>query len=365
MSTTKKDPLVKKIENLAKEVRTDANAKEAPKMAFPIRALNNVSYDSKKGFFQIGDRVKSRTLTFNTVKTFAQTLRMVSESKKLIETDDIASKREVYYVSKGWGAAKFDEQPESDTVMDDIEAYFGVNREQLRFMPEEKGGDVMGKLVIIDQDPGTGRDIEIDCMRFGSGAYSIPTLVEHLNFKTSAKFILVIETAGAFQRLVKHNFADTFNCILISMGGVPTRACRRFIRKLSDDMKLPVYAFTDGDPYGYMNIYRTLKVGSGNAAHINEYFCVPRATFLGVTPSDIVRYNLDTHPLKDVDIKRAKDALKNDPFVLKHKPWQKALQDMIKMGVRVEQQAFAKHGYNFVLETYLPEKLENPRVFLP
>ena len=131
-------------------------------------------------------------------------------------------------------------------VMDDIEAHFGVNREQLRFMPEEKGGDVMGKLVIIDQDPGTGRDIEIDCMRFGSGAYSIPTLVEHLKFKTKAKFILVIETAGAFQRLVKHNFADTFNCILVSMGGVPTRACRRFIRKLSDEMNLPVYAFTDG-----------------------------------------------------------------------------------------------------------------------
>jgi DNA topoisomerase-6 subunit A len=290
---------------------------------------------------------------------------MVSESKKLIETDDIASKREIYYVSKGWGAAKFDEQPESDTVMDDVEAFFGVNREQLRFMPEEKGGDVMGKLIIVDQDPATGRDIEIDCMRFGSGAYSIPTLVEHLRFKTSAKFVLVIETAGAFQRLVKHNFADTFNCILVSMGGVPTRACRRFIRRLSDECKLPVYVFTDGDPYGYMNIYRTLKVGSGNAAHINEFFCVPKAKFLGVTPEDIDRYSLDTHPLKDVDIKRAKDALKNDPFVIRHKPWQKAIQKMIKMGVRVEQQAFAKHGYNFVLETYLPEKLANTRAFLP
>ena len=58
------------------------------------------------------------------------------------------------------------------------------------------------------------------------------------------------------------------------MGGVPTRACRRFIRRLSDEKKLPVYVFTDGDPYGYMSIYRTLKVGSGNAAHINQYFCV-------------------------------------------------------------------------------------------
>ena len=43
-------------------------------------------------------------------------------------------------------------------------------------------------------------------------------------------------------------------------------------------------------------------------------FCVPQAKFLGVTPQDILDYNLPTHPLKDVDIKRAKDALKNDPF---------------------------------------------------
>jgi DNA topoisomerase-6 subunit A len=365
VAKTDNKKLLKQIETLAKDVQKTANIKEAPTMDFPIRALNNVSYHERKGFFEIGDKVKTRTLSFNTIKTFAQTLRMVSESKKLIETGDIASKRELYYVSKGWGAAKFDEQTESDTVMDDVEAHFRVNREQLCFMPEEKGGDVMGKLIIIDQDPATGRDIEIDCMRFGSGAYSIPTIVEHLKFKTDAKFILVIETAGAFQRLVKHNFASEFNCILISMGGVPTRACRRFIRKLSDEKNLPVYAFTDGDPYGYMNIYRTLKVGSGNAAHINEYFCVPKARFLGVTPSDIVKYDLDTHPLKDVDIKRAKDALKNDPFVLTHKPWQKAIQDMIKMGVRVEQQAFAKHGYNFVLERYLPEKLANPRLFLP
>lgn len=357
--------MLKRIDELAREVMRNARDFQPPRMDFPIRALQNVEYDEDRGFFQIGSRVKSRTMSFNTVKTFAQTLRMISESKKLIESDDIASKREVYYVAKGWGAAKFDEQSESDTVMDDVEAFFCINREQLRFMPEEKGGDVMGKLVIIDQNPSTGKDIQIDCMMFGTGAYSIPTVVEHLKFKTDAKFILVVETAGAFQRLVKHNFAETAKCIIISMGGVPTRACRRFIRRLSDERHLPVYVFTDGDPYGYMNIYRTLKVGSGNAAHINEFFCVPKARFLGVTPDDIDKYDLDTHPLKDVDIKRAKDALKNDPFVLRHKPWQKALKKMIDMGVRVEQQAFAKHGYNFVLENYLPEKLANTKSFLP
>jgi DNA topoisomerase-6 subunit A len=151
------------------------------------------------------------------------------------------------------------------------------------------------------------------------------------------------------------------------MGGVPTRACRRFIRRLAEERKIPVYAFVDGDPYGYCNIYRTLKVGSGNAAHINRFFCVPNARFLGVTPYDIADFDLQdaTHPLKDVDIKRAEDALKNDPFFKHHKPWQDALHKMMKMKVRIEQQAFAKHSLNYVIEKYLPEKLKHTDKFLP
>jgi DNA topoisomerase-6 subunit A len=67
-----------------------------------------------------------RTLTVNTVKTFAQTLKLMALSKEMVEQDDFATKREAYYVSKNWGDAKFDEQPESDTVMDDIEALFSL-----------------------------------------------------------------------------------------------------------------------------------------------------------------------------------------------------------------------------------------------
>jgi DNA topoisomerase-6 subunit A len=289
----------------------------------------------------------------------------MSLSKELIEKDDIATKREAYYVSKNWDEARFEEQPESDTVIDDVEAMFEVNREQLGFIPEEKGGDVAGKLVVIDKDQETGKQLKIDCTKFGSGAYSIPISTEHLKFETNAKFVLVIETAGMFQRLVKHNYWKKANCILISMGGVPTRACRRFIRRLSEGKKIPVYVFVDGDPYGISNIYRTLKVGSGNAAHINQYFCVPNARYLGITPQDIIDYKLPTHPLKDVDIKRAKDALKNDPFIKRYKEWQKAINQLLKMGVRAEQQALAKHGLNYVIEKYLPQKLKKANSFLP
>jgi DNA topoisomerase-6 subunit A len=359
---------IRLIDQSAATVHETIKKSQKPDLLFPVRSLGNVSYSKKKGYFEIGKQKKTRTLTVNTVKSFAQTLRMMALSKQLVQTNDFATKRDAYYQSKNWDAAKFEEQSESDTVMDDIEAMFSVDRisrEQLRFIPDEHGGAVAGQLVVLDPDRETGRVERIDCTRFGSGAYSIPSSVEQLSFETEAKFILAIETGGVFQRLQSHKFWETNNCILISLAGVPARSTRRFIRKLSDDCKIPVYAFVDCDPYGISNIYRTLKVGSGNAAHLSQFFCVPNARFLGVTPQDIIDYRLPTHPLQEVDIKRAKDALKNDPFFKSQVPWQKAIEQLLKMGVRAEQQALAMWGLNYVIEEYLPAKLANRNAFLP
>lgn len=361
---------LKLIEGTAQRVKVEIQARSLPELRFPTRALSNVKYDSKVGYFELGRGRKARALTVSTVKTFAQTLRLMAISKEMVENDDFATKREAYYVSKNWGEAKFNEQPESDTVLDDIEALAsldGLSREQLRFYPEEHGGSIAGSMIVIDRDPETGAEIRIDCTGFGSGSYTIPHSVEHLKFETDAKFILAIETGGMFQRLNNHKYWKSANCILVETAGVPTRATRRFVRRLADEKKIPVYAFVDCDPYGIANIYRTLKVGSGNAAHINRFFCVPQAQYLGVTPQDIHDFKLEdaTHPLQEVDVKRAKDALKNDPFFVAHKPWVKALEMMLKMGVRAEQQALAKWGLNFVIEEYLPRKLDNKKGFLP
>lgn len=355
---------IKKIKETAQNIFSKIKKKQKAEISAPVRSLNNVIYNPKDGYFELKGKLKKRTLTANTVKTFAQTLRFMALSKNLVETDDIATKREAYYVSKNWGEARFKEQAESDAVMDDIEAMFGTNREQLGFIADEHGGSVAGELIVIDKDPNTGKELKIDCTKFGSGSYSIPSDVENLKFETKAKFVLAIETNGMFERLNKHSYWKSSSCILVSMGGVPTRACRRFIRRLSDDANIPVFVFTDGDPYGFLNIYRTLKVGSGNAAHINEFFCVPKARFIGITPQDILDYKLPTHPLKEVDIKRVKDGFKNDPFIHEHKLWQKALKDILKMGKRAEQQALAKHGLNFVVSNYLPEKLKDEKSWL-
>lgn len=370
-----RSPALKMLVSKAKEIHSDVNRGRRPHISVPIRSLSNVTFAPRKGYFTIGDKKSKRTLSYQTVKPFAQTVRLMAFSKSLIQDDDFASKREVYYTSKGssktaqgsagWGEAAFKDQPESDAIMDDVEAMAGVNREQLGFIPAEQNGSVAGELIVIDKDPATGKSIEIDCTAFGRGSYSIPSRVEGLKFRTKAKFVLAVETAALFERLNGHAYWKSGNCVIVSMGGVPTRANRRFVRILSDSCNLPVYVFTDGDPYGYCNIYRTMKVGSGNAAHINEFFCVPRANLIGVTPQDIIDYDLPTHPLEDKDKKRANDAIKNDPFIKNNKIWVSSLQQMIKMGVRVEQQAFAARGLNYVLETYLPEKLKNPKKILP
>jgi DNA topoisomerase-6 subunit A len=358
------------IDKIASDVLASIEHDALPAITFPVRGLSNVKYDTSKGYFELGGTEKRRTLTVNTARAFAQTLRMMAASRTMVESDDFATKREAYYLAKNWGECRFDEQAESDAIMDDIEALAslnGLSREQLRFYPEAHGGSVAGPLTVIDRNPASGEAIEVDCSRLGSGAYTIPRSVEHLDFITEARFVLAIETGGMFQRLNNHRFWQNTPCVLVEMGGVPTRATRRFIRLLSDKADLPVYCFVDCDPYGFTNIYRTLKVGSGNAAHINRFFCVPRARFLGVTPQDIIDFGLEdaTHPLADSDRKRADDALTNDPFIMAHPQWIAAIRQLLEMGVRAEQQALAKWGLNYVIDEYLPRKLADKTGFLP
>ena len=158
--------VVKMIKESASDIHGKISKLAIPNMRIPVRSLTNVNYNEKHGCFELKGNMKERNFTVNTVKTFAQTMKMMALSKELIEMDDMATKREAYYISKNWAEAAFKEQPESDTVMEDIEAMFGVIRERLKFIPEEKGGEVAGRLEVIDRDL-DGKRLKIDCTKFG------------------------------------------------------------------------------------------------------------------------------------------------------------------------------------------------------
>ena len=87
----KETKVTKRIKEIAQGVYNKIKLVKQPELEMPIRALSNVSYDEKDGFFKLLNKVKTRTLTASTIKTFAQTLRMMGLSKELIESEDIAT----------------------------------------------------------------------------------------------------------------------------------------------------------------------------------------------------------------------------------------------------------------------------------
>ena len=89
-------PVARRIRTESSIIQKKILLGEKPSMKFPLRTLANVTYNSGTGFFKLKGKTKERTLTVNTVKTFAQTLKMMALSKELVETDDIATKREAY-----------------------------------------------------------------------------------------------------------------------------------------------------------------------------------------------------------------------------------------------------------------------------
>ncbi|MDA4128652.1 MAG: hypothetical protein OK422_04275 [Thaumarchaeota archaeon] len=72
--------------------------------------------------------------------------------------------------------------------------------------------------------------------------------------------------------------------------------------------------------------------------------------------SDIVKYKLPSDKLTDVDIKRLYE-LKADPRYTE-KMWHDELDTFLRIKKKSEQEAFSRYGLSYIVDTYLPEKLQ-------
>ena len=62
--------------------------------------------------------------------------------------------------------------------------------------------------------------------------------------------MLLVEKDAAYNRLAEDRFYNQFPCILITGKGQPDVATRMFLSRLKQELKIPVLAFVDSDPYG-------------------------------------------------------------------------------------------------------------------
>jgi DNA topoisomerase-6 subunit A len=264
----------------------------------------------------------------------------------------------MYYISEGWDIAKFHEQQESDRLAEDLEIVTECMREDFKLRPEEDGARVMGNVVIEERNR-KGELKKINCRDdVGDSGYSIPYNVEKdkLNFKSwDAELIVAIETGGMFDRLVENGFDESHRAVLVHLKGQPARSTRRFIKRLTEESQLPVVIFTDGDPWSF-RIFASVAYGAIKTAHISHYLATPTAQYLGITPSDIVNYDLPSDKLNSEDIKALKSELTDPRF--SDNFWKSEIELQLDIGKKSEQQALAKYGLDFVTDTYLPEKLQ-------
>ncbi len=356
-----------RINEMAKGIVRDIKKETDPEFITQQRGRSNVEFDEAKGVLRLGDKKTTRTfLNIGHAKKFMQTMLVSSKAHEYLKHNKTASIREIYYELKhtvpNTKENTFEGQTESDSCIVDLEHSVDTIREKLNLHANPKG-TLYGDITLRDK---VHHNDKFNCGKLGRGGWSIMSRLEPEEIEivsVDAKYILVIETAAMYERLVEERFAQKNKCILVGTGGQAARGTRRLIHRLYDEKKLPVLCFTDGDPFGWY-IYSVIKQGSMALAAHSDFMACPNAKYIGMTLDDVETYSLQnvTEKMKDGDIKRAKEMLEYPWF--QNKEWQLQLKKALKEKIRIEQQALANKRLDFVATDYLPQKIKK-KDFLP
>ncbi len=363
----------RRITDMASSIAGLVDGESDPFIEIPSRTLSNVQFNEKRGIIELLDG-KQKRFFFSLLgrrkgegsqaKKFMQTVRVAEVCKRLIDATDSTSIRDLFYNLKmpiktldGKPAKEliFNEQAESDPVIEDVEVTVNALREELGVHAEPKGA-MVGPMTIVDDGD------TIDLTTMGSGGWQVPSIVEPkvIQFKKcSAKFILLIEKGAVWQRFNKDRFWQKHKCMIIHGGGQPPRGVRRLCYRMHAELKLPLYVLVDNDPWGYY-IYSVIKQGSINLAFESQRMAIPAARFVGMSSFDAMEFDIPAHvpmPLTDEDRRRARE-IRNYPW-FQSRAWQREIKRMESLGVKLELEALSNKHFSFITEEYLPRKLKS------
>ena len=350
-----------KLQRLAAAVAEVAKKRRDPYLEVPSRSLSNSQYNRRKRLIEMGAKTNRRELfNLNQARAYMQTILVGSGCSKLIRQGKSTSIRGMYYMLKhnieGTKENTFEDQSESDTIIEDLEVITGAMREELHLYAEPRG-NLAGPLVVIDGEN------ELDAARMGAAGYPIPSIVEPDRLKIKrcdAKFILHVEKGTVWQRFNEDKFWQKHKCIVSHGAGQPSRGVRRLLYRLHSEYKLPVFCLLDNDPWGYY-IYSVIKQGSINLAFESMRMAIPEAKFIGLRSTDFERCQLKndvTIKLDDKDKKRAKQ-IASYPWFSEKKHWQAEIKQMLTNDFKLEVEALISRDISYVTEKYVPERLKD------
>ncbi len=320
-----------------------------PTIELPSRSSSNIIWDEDNDLLLLGRQIMEKQFhSLTSVADITRLMRVLEIVDELLVKDIHATKREIFYTD----VKLFTDQKNSDKSIEDVASMLYTTRNSTHIVAAPKGTCV-GRLRIRDRN-----DI-IDLEGLGSGGWTISPMLDNIEIlESDAEFILVIEKDAAMMRLAEARFWRKYPCILLTAQGVGNVAVRMFLKRLSKELNLPVFSLVDSDPYGHY-IHSIYLRGSKRLSYESPFLATPNIKLLGVLTRDLDAYNIPNEvrlPMTKVDIKRTKDIL-NEDFVKQNKEWRDDLNLALKLKIKAEIQAFSTHGFEFLTEKYLPEKL--------
>ena len=352
--------VIKKIKLIMRDVNDDLMVqKTMPVLDVPKVGYDNTILSDDNRMLTIGNKmIQVSPDSTKKIPTFAQYLVMANAIRRLLDEEMESTIRGMYYatistVGDEKNKQKFwNSQENSDDAIKALELLTGVHREEFSVTSKPKGM-ISGPITLR-----VGGDI-IDC-NLGSRATSqlIPTNIRDVEIvNVKANFVMVVEKDTVLNNIRKSGFIQKYNAILMTGSGEPDRATRMMVRTLNEEWKKPVVIFADADPWG-LGIALRYKIGSESLSYDSDRLVTPNAKVLGMMFSDIYEYNIPEAArltASDEYINRAND-MKKKPW-LQEKQWQRELNLFLKHKEKCELDAFFKHGFRYLAETYMPQKL--------
>ncbi|KAI5072792.1 hypothetical protein GOP47_0012898 [Adiantum capillus-veneris] len=344
------DSVVTEIEKCILSVAKSILAGHGFGFSVPSRSGANQLYVPELDRIVLKDKSSMREFAnSSSVRKTAITTRILQLIHQLCIKQIHVTKRDLFYTD----VKLFQDQGQSDAVLDDVSCMLGCTRSSLNVVASEKGV-VVGRLIFTEDGD------RIDCTKMGVGGKAIPPNIDKVrDMESDALFILLVEKDAAFMRLAEDRFYNRFPCVIITAKGQPDVATRLFLRKMKTDLKLPVLGLVDSDPYG-LKILSVYMSGSKNMSYDSYNLTTPDIKWLGVRPSDLNKYKIPEQcrlPMTDQDIKTGKDLLEED-FIKKDQNWYAELELMVKTKEKAEIQALSSFGFQYLSEVYLPTKLQ-------
>lgn len=349
--------LPKLSRELCERLLSDLERARRPVIYATKCSLDNALYNHKVGYLTPGGKKVATELNVSSVKKMSRAIFMLEILLRNLDTGQVNTKRELYYMSKGYikhdagfKPLDFTEQGESDATIDFICEMLECYREEFNCYANDRGGQTYSQQLIVTETMLDGEIARIDLSSLGTAPFQPKNRPQSLKLSAKKKidFCLIIESEGTANTLVASGFTRRHNCIVIGSQGVPSNGVRGWSKLIQDELNIPLYFFGDLDAYTIQNIYRTLKAGSAASLIRNADFSAPEVKFLGVLPEDIKKYDLFDYPVKESDageqrqLKKAADALKNDPFFhdKRNKGVSSILDWLLSNKRRCEQQAY-------------------------